>query len=165
MHLRQGYRMQRRFAILVVLFVLSLIAAGAAKADVLTIVSRTTGSGVTTSPCTGESLAFTSTSTSVFHFNSDPSGVSQISATVTLSGQATGLTSGTTYVFGGASHVFSPFDPSHPDLFPVTSTLTFVLVGLGPAPNLLQHQTVLLHFNDAGEPTVDFVNTTFECLG
>lgn len=163
MHLRMKYRMQR-FAILAVLFVLSLIAAGAAKADVLTTVSRTTASGVTTSPCTGESLAFTTTATSVFHFTSDPTGASRISATVTLSGRGTGLTSGTSYIFGGASHVFSPFDPSRPDLFPVTSTLTFVLVAQGQAPNLLQHETILLHYDAAGVPTADLVNTTFECL-
>jgi hypothetical protein len=119
---------------------------------------------VTTSPCTGESLAFTTTATSVFHFDSDPSGASRISATVTLAGQATGLTSGTGYIFGGASHVFSPFDPSHPDLFPVTSTLTFVLIAQGQAPNLLQHETILLHFNNAGVPTVDLIKTTFECV-
>jgi hypothetical protein len=164
MHLRQEHRM-RGLAILVALFVLSLIAARGAKADVLTIVSRATVSSVTTSPCTGESVAFTTTTTSVFHFNSDQSGASRISATVTLSGQATGLTSGTRYIFGGASHVFSPFDPDHPDLFPVTSTLTFVLVAQGQAPNLLQHETILLHYDAAGVPTADLVNTTFECLG
>jgi hypothetical protein len=163
MHLRMKHRMQR-FAILVALFGVSLNAAGSANADVLTTVSRTTASGVTTSPCTGESLAFTTTATSVFHFTRDPSGASRISATVTLSGQATGLTSGINYVFGGASHVFSPFDPSRPDLFPVTSTLTFVLVAKGKAPNLLQHETILVHFNNAGVPTVELIRTSLECV-
>jgi hypothetical protein len=140
-------------------------AAASAAATPLTQVTRTTGTGVTTSPCTGEPIEFTTTATSVFHFVNDPTGASRISSTVTLGGTATGLTTGTRYVMGGASHTFSPFDPEHPENFPLTGTTSFVMNSAGPAPNLRQHQTIVVHFNAAGEPTVEFNNVTFECVG
>ena len=155
----------RRLAIVFALLGLVSAFSSAAQADTLTLVSRTTSSGLTASPCTGEAIAFTTVATSVFHFTRDASGASRISGTVTLSGEAAGLASGARYVFAGASHTISSFDPSQPDLFPFASTLTFVLVAQGQGPNLVQHQTALLHFNAAGEPTVDLNSVGFDCLG
>jgi hypothetical protein len=156
----------RSLAVLFVLcsFGLGFVQGAGAKAITSTTVSRTTSNGVTTNPCNGEPIAFETTATSVFHFVVDSTGVARISSTVTLGGKATGQVSGSKYVFGGASHVFSPFDPAHPDDFPITSTLTFVLVSTGTGPNLIQHQTLLLHFNAAGEVTVDLNDSTFECV-
>jgi hypothetical protein len=157
----------RRVVVLSVVGFLSVVfpMVAAAEATTLAEVSRTSSSGVTTSPCTGEPIAFTTNVTSVFHYVLNPTGVARISSVVTLSGTATGLTTGTSYVLGGASHVYSPFDPVFPQEFPVTSTLTFLLVSSGGAPNLIQHQVLLLHFNAAGEPTVDLNQSTFECAG
>jgi hypothetical protein len=157
----------RSVAVLFVLcsFGFVFVEGAGAQAVTSTTVTRTSSSGVTTNPCNGETIAFQTTATSVFHFVVDSTGVARISSTLTLGGSATGQTTGTKYVLGGASHVFSPFDPAHPDEFPITSTLTFVLVPTGSGPNLIQHQTVLFHFNAAGEITVDLDRTTFECAG
>ena len=77
---------------------------------------------------------------------------------------ATGLLTGTSYRFAGAS---SSSTVEAPDALPYhnTFTNTFLLVSQGPQDNLQMHVVLHVTVTPAGVMTAEVVDTRIECVG
>ena len=151
--------------ILLVLGVLAVPASAGADGTALTTIFRTPIDGMTSTSCsTPEPVSFSGQYQSVFHYTLDGSGVAHFSGAVTSSGVGTGLVTGTSYRFAGAS---SSSTNEAPNGFPYhnTFTNTFLLVSHGPGDNLLMHATTHVTIDANGTLTAEVTNTTFECVG
>jgi len=151
--------------ILLALGGLAIPASAGADGTALTTIFRTPIDGMTSTSCsTPEPISFSGQYQSVFHYTLDGTPVAHFSGAVTSSGVGTGLVTGTSYRFAGAS---SSSTNEAPNGFPYhnTFTNTFLLVSHGPGDNLLLRETTHVTINANGTLTAEVSNISFDCVG
>ena len=157
-------RLRRTGFVLITLLALAI--AGSAEAGAtLTTVVRTPITGIFTTDCSvPESVAFTGTYRSVVHYTLDSHGTAHFSGATQMHGVATGLLTGASYRFAGAS---SSTTVEAPDSLPYHNnfTNTFLLLSQGPQENLRMHVVLHVTVTPAGVMTAEVVQTRLDCVG
>ena len=157
-------RLRRGGFVLVTLVALA-VAGSAHAGTTLTTVLRTPINGILTTGCSvPETIAFTGTYRSVFHYTLDGQGTAHFSGATQTNGVGTGLLTGFSYRFAGAS---SSSTVEAPGGLPYhnTFTNTFLLISQGTQENLQMHVTLHVTVTPDGVITAEVVDTRFECVG
>lgn len=151
---------------LVLITLLALAIAGSAEAGTtLTTVVRTPITGIFSTGCSvPENVAFTGTYRSVVHYTLDGQGTAHFSGATQMHGVATGLLTGASYRFAGAS---TSSTVEAPDSLPYHNnfTTTFLLLSQGPQENLRMHVVLHVTVTPAGVMTAEVVQTRLDCVG
>jgi hypothetical protein len=159
MHLRRG-------SLVLLISLLALVTPGSARpATTITTIVRAPISGFLVTNCSvPETIAFSGMSQSVFHFVLDGQGTAHFSGMSQSNGVGTGLLTGASYRFAGAS---SSSTVEAPDTLPYHNTFTdtFLLVSRGSQDNLQMHVTQHVTVTPEGVLTAEVLNTRLECVG
>jgi hypothetical protein len=157
-------QLHRAGFVLVTLLALVLIPSAWSGTTITTVV-RTPITGIFTTGCSApETVAFTGTYRSVVHYTLDGQGTAHFSAATQMHGVATGLLTGASYQFAGAS---SSSTVEAPGSLPYHNnfTNTFLLLSQGPQENLRMHVVLHVTVTPAGVMTAEVVQTRLDCVG
>jgi hypothetical protein len=156
----------RRGGLVLVSLLLALAVPGSAQpATTITTILRTPISGFLSADCSvPETVAFTGTYRSVFHYTLDGQGTAHFSGMSQTNGEGTGLVTGTSYLFAGASSSSTIEAPGGLPYYN-TFTNTFLLLSRGSQDNLQMHITLHVTVTPDGVMTAEVENISLDCVG